>query len=170
MHKIERTPIIVAILLFCLGLPVLAFAEVTDPCAETRSKLAWDSRQDPVYSDATELGQKLNVQGIITDCIRASKMENFFEGQKGAAWFKTNQGIFEVLFLPKPKNFSKLEITLKLSSNERFVYLFRGEPPVHVQQLDSSNPGFFIKNENMLFVVWGDGLLAKNLSAALQNK
>jgi hypothetical protein len=126
MFMIYRGHVAAGLLFFCIGLPVFCFADAVDPCAEPKSKLAWDSGQNPVYTDAVELGRTLNARGFLVECILASKMADLFQGQKGAAWFKTNQGIFEVLFLPKSKTFAELKITLKPERNGRFVYIPRG--------------------------------------------
>ncbi len=50
-----------------------------------------------------------------------------FEGQEGAANFQTDVGVFEALFLPKPKTFTALDI-IGQQETDGFTYSFRGSP------------------------------------------
>jgi hypothetical protein len=107
---------------------------------------------DPAYADAMELAQTLQSHGFIVKCILQSKMVRVFEDQKGAAFFKTDHGDFNALFLPKPQTFSSLDIVSR-SENGRFLYSFRGSPPpASPHPIDSAYPMFFEKHENQLFI------------------
>ena len=75
-----------------------AVAQSRDPCTGEDSRRAWESRTDPIFSDAMELAGTLENHGFAVECVRSSKQADLFEGEKGAAWYKTQQGVFEVLF------------------------------------------------------------------------
>jgi len=77
------------------------------------SKRAWDDASSPVYFDAEELARTLKDRGFVVECIRRSKEENLFKGQKGAAWYKTDLGVFKVWFLPERENFSGCKLSIK---------------------------------------------------------
>lgn len=59
---------------------------------------------DAAYRDAMALAQTLIKRRFVVTCMSPSKMTGTFEGQDGAAVYRTNQGDFEALFLPHPKN------------------------------------------------------------------
>jgi hypothetical protein len=90
-------------------------------------------------------------------------MEATFEGQIGAAAYRSNQGSFEVLFLPQAGSFDRLTI-LEQRNGERYSYRFKGPPqPWPANLIDSAYRIYFIKNRNMLFVVDNDAGLAATL-------
>jgi hypothetical protein len=127
----------------------------------------WNAGNSPVYADASELARTLNDRGFVVECIRRSKEECLFKGQKGAAWYKTDQGIFEVWFLPKTESFAALEVIEQPQENSRYIYSFRGTPRISVS-MHSSKRQFFIKHGNALFKVWGDKPLADSIEKAFQ--
>jgi hypothetical protein len=114
-----------------------------------------------VYADATELGHTLSHRGFVVDCIRRSKEERLFTGQKGSAWFKTDKGIFEVWFLPN------LEVIEQPQGDGGYVYSFRGTPRISTK-INSSRQMFFLKQGNLLFEVSGDKQLAASLGFVFQ--
>lgn len=136
------------------------------PEANAIAQQQWENRSSPVYADATALARTLNERGFWVQCIRRSKAERIFQGQKGAAWFKTDRGIFEVWFLPKPENFAGLEID-EHRENGEYVYAFRGIPQISTT-IESSKQSYFIKYENVLFNVLGDEQLAASVRNAFQ--
>ena len=99
--------------ILCMALPALLPAQSSDPCKNVAAQREWDKGDSPVYNDAMELAHILNDRGIVVECVRRSKGENRFDGQKGGAWYKTDHGIFEVWFLPKTESFW---LTSRLSS------------------------------------------------------
>jgi hypothetical protein len=106
---------------------------------------------DPAYADAMELAQTLQAHGVVVKCVLQSKMVNTFEDQKGAAFFKTDQGVFEALFLPKSQTFASLEIVSR-TENGRFLYSFEGSPRQRsTYPIDSAYPEFFEKHGSILF-------------------
>jgi hypothetical protein len=121
---------------------------------------------DPVYVDAMELARYLMDHRFIVKCVLGSKMQHSFDGQKGAALYRTDRGSFEVLFLPKAETFNAIEV-VEVRQNSRYLYSFRGTPRFHSTHIDSSGPVYFIKFANVLFVVWDDSELAASIQAAL---
>jgi hypothetical protein len=136
------------------------------PKAKASSQQEWENKSSPVYADATELARILNERGFFVECIRRSVGERFFQGQKGAAWFKTDRGIFDVWFLPKPENFNGLEIDEQRENGE-YVYSFRGAPQIS-RTIESSKQNYFINYENLLFLVIGDEQLAASIRNVFQ--
>jgi len=98
--------------------------------------------------------------------MRRSKEENLFVGQKGAAWVKTDHGIFEAWFLPSGQSFEKLAIKETVGGDGRYLYSFSSlshVPPT----LDSSQPMAFIEDGSVLFQVWGNPAFAAELRRRL---
>ncbi len=144
--------------------------DCNDPCASLKanaiSQQQWENQSSPVYADATELARTLNERGFQVQCIRRSVEERLFKGQKGAAWFKTGRGVFEVWFLPKSESFAGLEIN-EQSGNGEYVYLFGGTPQISTT-MGGSKQSYFIKYDNVLFHVIGDDRLAASIRNAFQ--
>jgi hypothetical protein len=116
-----------------------------------------------VYRDAMALSESLGKNGIQVNCVLGSTMEATFEGQIGAAAYRSNHGSFEVLFLPQAGSFDRLTI-FEQRKGERYSYRFKGPPqPWPANLIDSAYRIYFIKNRNMLFVVDNDAGLAANL-------
>jgi hypothetical protein len=114
--------------------------------------LATMKSADPAFDDSLKLATTLRSHGFIVKCILQSKMVDTFEGQRGAAVFKTDHGDFDVLFLPMPETFDSLELTER-RENRRFLYSFQGRPqPTSPQPIDSAYPIYFEKHENQLFM------------------
>jgi hypothetical protein len=125
------------------------------PQANAESQTEWESQSSPVYADATVLARDLTRHGVTVECIRRSKEEHLFEGQKGAAWFKTSGGVFEVWFLPNQAAASTVvaQVTAR---------------PAQVS-LPSGPREFFIQHQNLVFhISMGNQVLASNLQKALQ--
>ena len=123
-----------------------------------REQIAELQPSDPAYADATEVANQLDDLGIMVRCTCASKMTRLFRGEVGAAWFRSDDGIFEVVFLPKGQTFAHLKV-VEQRDGDRYLTSFRGKPysPVH---MDGSKPTYFIKRGNQLYSVWDDEKLA----------
>jgi hypothetical protein len=94
----------ICFLVLYAAMPAQLLAQATDcndpsasPEANAMSQQQWENQSSPVYADATELARTLDERGVLVQCMRRSLEERLFKGQKGAAWFKTDRGIFEVL-------------------------------------------------------------------------
>jgi hypothetical protein len=142
-------------------------SQSADPCVDKDLKRAWESGTDPVYADAMELTRMLKDHGLVVECVRSSKQAQLVEGQKGAAWFKTRQGVFEVWFLPKDRTFKNLRIVADSKPESRYSYSFEGSPHISTA-MDSAKPIIFIQHENLLFEILDHEELAKHLRLALE--
>jgi len=142
--------------LFCFSVSAQTQPDV---CKDAPSQADWNSATSPVYADATALAEELKSHGVAVECIRLSKQEDIFEGQKGAAWFQSKQGVFEVLFLQSGKDFSALTITEK-QANDITTYSFSGNPQATLKSMQSVKHLHFIKHKNVLFEVLENDPLA----------
>lgn len=97
--------------------------------------------------------------------MRTSKQEHLFDAEAGAAWLKTDQGVFEVLFLPEMDSYSGLQVIEQPAARGRFTYSFAGTPQIKTT-FYSSERMWFIKHRNVLFEIWGDSKLAARISNA----
>jgi hypothetical protein len=124
----------------------------------SREQIAELQPTDPAYAGATEVEDQLDDLGIMVRCTCASKMTRLFRGEVGAAWFRSDDGIFEVIFLPKGQTFAHLKV-VEQRDGDHYLTSFRGRPysPVH---MEGSKPTYFVKRGNRLYSVWGDEKLA----------
>ncbi len=103
-------------------------------------------------------------------CILRSTMENTFDGQEGAAVYRTDHGSFEVCFLPENATFERLKVTEQRKSGERYLYTFKGPPqPWPANLIDSEFPIYFVKGRNLLFVVESNKPLAQMLEKLVRS-
>jgi hypothetical protein len=117
---------------------------------------------DPSYSDALKLERKLTANGVTVQCICESKMQSFFPGQKGAAWFHTASGVFDALFFRNSEDSRAIQVT-EQRNGARFLYSF--PEASSAPRMDSSKPESFLRVANALLVVWGNEQLASILSS-----
>jgi hypothetical protein len=141
--------------------PVSMYAQ-TSECTPREIASARVSSSDPVYPDAMELARSLGDRGFAVKCVLLA-IAPYFEGQKGAVVYRTDQGSFVAIFLPKTESFSGVKVVEK-RRGARYLYSFQGTPRSPAP-MDSSKPNFFIKFGNALIWVWGDKELASNLAS-----
>jgi hypothetical protein len=116
---------------------------------------------DPAYDDAVELARTLNEHGFTIKCLLTSKMGGLFNGLDGAALYRTTDGDFDTLFLPKPKTFADLKI-IERPLKKGFVYSFAGKPrPWPANRFESPRSQYFLKHDNQLLVLSDDSLRTK---------
>jgi len=161
---IRFAPLTYSTLLVCSSISAQTQPDV---CKNARSQADWNSGASPVYADANALAEELKSHGVEVECIRRSKEENIFEGQKGAAWFQSKQGIFEVLFLPNEKDFSTLSIT-ETQSDGLITYSFSGNPSFMGKVKQSVKHLHFIKHKNLLFEVLENEPLTAHLKSEFE--
>jgi hypothetical protein len=131
--------------------------------ATTCAALNWPTLQanDPAYADALDLTRALSDRSLVVQCVAPSKMTGIFEVQVGAALYKTNQGEFEALFLPKAQDFEGLQI-IERQERGRYLYSFAGRPePLPATLIDAARRTYFIKNLNRLLVANDEALAAR---------
>jgi hypothetical protein len=123
------------IILFCLAMAVMT------PCLWSQDNLPPESQacsskeltallrpDDPVYAETVELTHELEEHGLRVRCVLQSKMARTFEGQLGAALYRTSHGDFEALFLPKPRTFISLRLIERQKNGGYYLYSFEGTP------------------------------------------
>jgi hypothetical protein len=108
---------------------------------------------DPVYVDAMDLARNLIDHGFIVNCVQASKWGHLFDDQEGAALYRTEQGNFHVLFLPKPETFDAIQV-VEQRQGDLYHYSFRGTP--HSSGRWEGEKTDFIRAANLLFLVGSD--------------
>jgi hypothetical protein len=97
-----------------------------------------------------------------------TKMEGMFDAQQDAALYRTDQGDFEVLFLPQPKTFDQLKV-IERQDGQRYLFSFQGPPqPWPANLIDAAFVMYFVKHQNML-VVLKDRQLAATLEKLLRS-
>lgn len=133
-------------------------------CTE-HEKIAEIKPSNPTYGYARELERSLDDLGITVRCVCASKMTGIFRGQAGAAWYRTDDGAFDVLFLPKGRTFAGVRIVRRREA-DGYLTTFAGKPYSAIR-MNSSKPMFFVKRGNMLFSVGSDETLAGVLESRL---
>jgi hypothetical protein len=157
--QISRVSFVGLIGILCMA-PSTATAKQVMPCTAP-DLAALLQPTDLGYAEAAEFRQSLEAQGIIVRCVCRSKMTGMFEGQRGAAVLRTDQGDFEALFLPKSKNWAALEI-IQNEKGGRYLCSARGHPkPWHTVLMDGSRPAYFVKHANQLCITWDPQLSAK---------
>jgi len=151
--KMQGSLLLTVIGLLLALLPSRVGVGATSPLAGCR-ELNWTalSESESAYPDAMDLAQTLINHGFTVTCIGPSTMTGTFEGQKGAAVYKTNEGDFEALFIPKPQNFDKLRV-IERHDGQRYRYSFAGRPkPWPANLIDSAYRLYFVKHDNELIV------------------
>jgi hypothetical protein len=140
-------------------LPRTASAGQSSQCSP-RDMIAALKMDDPAFPDAMELAQTLRAHGLTVKCVLRSKMVNQFQGQKGAALYRTSFGDFEALFLAQPKVFDSLNV-IERRDGVWYFYSFEDPPqPRPAMKIQSVDRNYFIKYRSMLFVLRDERLAA----------
>src|SRR5215470_931856 len=80
---------------------------------------------DAAYPETVALTKDLENRGFVVRCVLQSKFANFFEGQLGAALYRTDHGDFEALFLTRPRTFASIRL-VERAEGGRYVYRLEG--------------------------------------------
>jgi len=171
-HFIVIPSMLRRVLLACLPIFIATsclWAQDTSPGNSQRCSLreltALLTPADHAYAESVELTRELEHRGYIVRCVLKSKMEGFFEGQLGAALYRTNRGDFEALFLTKPRTFDSVRVVERAVKGEVFHYSFEGSP--HSTGMDGRRT-FFARRANRFFVTF-DLRLAQDLGEVLNS-
>jgi hypothetical protein len=155
---IRPFPLVLA--LFASFIPARA---QNDPC-DPRALLP---TTDPAYADAVKLSETLNRNGIQVRCVLLSKESQMFDGQLGAAFFRTEIGDFEALFLAQGHTWDNLKI-LQIRDAAGYVkYQFRGSP-AHPGAWEGK-PVYFVKHGNEFLHSLDSQLVSKLRQALKEN-
>jgi hypothetical protein len=121
---------------------------------------------NPVYAETRDLTRELQNDGFVVRCVLGSKFADTFQGQLGAALYKTNRGDFETLFLPKSATFDSVRL-VEHHQDGRYQYSFQGSPSAAIK-MDGPTCTYFAKRANHLFISWGGLQLAADLGEVLK--
>jgi hypothetical protein len=122
---------------------------------------------DPAYADAMELAKTLTSHGISVRCVLLSKEAQMFEGQLGAAFFRSDIGNFEALFLPRSETWDELEVVEQREQGGHATYHFRGVPKYSGTW--DGKPVYFVKHGNQLLHSLDEKMVAR-LREAIQRE
>ena len=163
-----RLCLIFPAMLFLLPPPTSAATQGSECSAQ--DLLARLKTDDPAFTNAMELAQTLRNHGFTVKCVLQSKSIGLFEGQKGAALYRTNRGDFQALFLPKTQKFAVQPIETR--ENGWYIYSFAGSPHATGGPWNCARPTYFSQHANQLFETWDEQLAAaleKALASAQAN-
>ena len=138
-------------------------ASQNDPC-DPRALLP---PTDPAHTEAMELARTLNRRGIQVRCVLLSKEAQMFEGQLGAALFRTDRGDFEALFLPRSQSWDEMKVVQQREAGGYAKYQFQGSPKYSGTW--EGKPIYFVKHRNQ-FLHSLDQQLVMRLRDALQRE
>ena len=122
---------------------------------------------DKAYGPARALSEHLERGGFRVRCVLRSHMEGLFEGQVGAALYRTNRGDFEALFLSPPDTFDGLRVNER-KERVSWVYSFEGEPkPWSANRMEGRRRMQVVKHAHRLLLIWENEKLASLLQEAI---
>jgi hypothetical protein len=134
----------VVFVLFCASV-VSATSPQNDPCNPSIAL----TMSDPAYKEATKVAETLRSHGISVRCVLSSKEAQMFEGELGAAFFKSDVGDFEALFLPGSKSWDALNVVEQRGTDGFTRYQFSGTPSYSGTWV--GKPVYFFKHGNVFF-------------------
>lgn len=112
---------------------------------------------DAAYRDAMALAQTLIKRRFVVTCMSPSKMTGTFEGQDGAAVYRTNRGISKRFSCPTRRI---------CQDGQRYRYSFVGPPePWPANLIDSAFRLYFVKHGSELIVAEDQQVAARVRSA-----
>ena len=114
---------LLALLLVLVVVQVSAASPPDNPC-DPKALLP---PTDPAYGEAMKLSQTLNRHGIHVRCVMLSKEARMYDGL-GAAFFRTDIGDFDALFLPPSQSWDKLKVIEEREKGGYTKYRFQGSP------------------------------------------
>jgi len=107
------------------------------------------NRTDPAFVEAMKLKEKLDRNGFGVICVLPSKSVHVFDGQLGAAFYRTTVGNIDVMFMPASMDFELHVVETK--KDGRYLYSFEGMPHALIPVWDVSHPFQFIQLHNAMF-------------------
>ena len=108
---------------------------------------------DVAYAEAMEVAQFLNGKGIVVKSVHASKLNGFFRGLGKAAFFRTDKGVVEVIFFPKPAGAERVRVREQRKEG-RYLYSFEGQPHPNPpgDTMDAGRPVYFLMHRDWFIV------------------
>ncbi|HUE83679.1 MAG TPA: hypothetical protein VMM84_16380 [Pyrinomonadaceae bacterium] len=112
---------------------------------------------DAAYVEAREFAEILRDRGIDVHSIHRSKLEGLFGHSDRAAFFRTDRGIVEVIFLSGFEGADAVRVN-KRRMKERYLNSFRGH---------ETQPFYFV-NRRDKFIVTRSNQLANEIELAFE--
>jgi uncharacterized protein (TIGR03067 family) len=117
---------------------------------------------------AEELLRLLRDSGLVVESVKLSNKDSLFKGRdttEKAVWVKTDQGIVEAVFFPKPENAEQVEV-MPAPNGEggRYKYTVREKPDWPATPIDANMPQYFVIYGRM-FIMTDARDIEKKLSA-----
>ncbi len=128
---------------------------------------AWLPPTDPAHAEAMRLSKTLNRHDIQVRCVLLSKEAQMFEGQLGAAFFHTDMGDFDALFLSPSQSWDKLKVVEQRETGGCTTYRFQGSPAYSGTWAGKSV--YFVKHRNQFLHSLDPKLVSKLREAFQQN-
>jgi hypothetical protein len=113
-----------------------------------------------------DLARTLNRHGLAVRCVMLSKEAQMFDGQLGAAFFRTAMGDFDALFLPRSQNWDGLKVVEQRHPDGYTQYHFEGAPKYSGTW--EGKPVYFVQHQNQLLHSLNQQLVAKVRAALRQ--
>ena len=140
------------LLLLYIAILVMSFGALTVVSPKTSSQSKDSSLLKPTdaaYQDAMAFAQFLNGHGITVKSVHRSKLEGFFQGIEKAAFFRTDKGIVEVIFLPETAGAEKVRV-IEQHHGSQYLYSFEGQPHPRARgdRFVSGQPMYFLMHGN----------------------
>ncbi|MFL6374879.1 MAG: hypothetical protein ACJ73D_09450 [Pyrinomonadaceae bacterium] len=122
---------------------------------------------EPAYEDAVKFAKVLKQAGVDVKGIYSSKLNGFFKGVDRAAFYTTDKGAFEVIFLPN-RGAENIKVT-ETRDGKRHVYSFTGQPHPNPpgDTFNSAEPMYFVAHDNAFIVITSNKKLFETLMAGL---
>ena len=142
------------VLIVCFG----AF-DAASPAARQSKDGSILKATDVAYAEAMDFAHFLNGKGITVKSVHGSKLNGFFRGLDKAAFFRTEKGVVEVIFFPKPNGAEKVRV-MERPRGERYLYSFEGQPHPNPpgDTIDASRPMYFLAHRSWFIVLSGKEL------------
>jgi hypothetical protein len=108
---------------------------------------------DVAYTEAMGFARFLNGKGIVVKSVHGSKLNGFFQGLEKAAFFRTEKGVVEVIFFPKPAGAEGVRVTEQRREG-RYIYSFEGQPHPNPpgDTFDASRRMYFLTHRDWFIV------------------
>lgn len=151
-------------LLFVLAVVQVSPASAQDNPCDPKALLP---PPDPAYAEAMKLSKTLDKHGIQIRCVLLSKEAQLFTRQLGAAFFRTDTGDFEALFLPPSQSWDKLSVIEEREPGGHAKYRFQGSP-TYAGTWEGKSV-YFVKHSNQFLHSLDQQLVSKLREALQQN-
>ncbi len=136
-------------------------ATLGSPGMDTGRDVSLMQPSDVAYVSAREFAEILRESGIDVHSIHRSKLEGLFSHSDKAAFFRTDRGIVEVIFLSGSESADAIRVNTR-RMKERYLNSFRGH-----ETMNTPRPYYFVQRGDK-FIVTRSQQLASEIELALE--